>query len=340
MAPKMINLQVKPRGRPIKNLPPSIEFDLETTTTDALYAQLSSKCGMEKHRFRITKGSDGSYVSIKGTDGKPMLVEDVGLRDGSQIFVKDLGPQIAWRTVFIIEYLGPLIMHPLFISVLRPYIYSTSALNPLSYLPVSPSKGDVLYPPTQAQTVLCALITLHFLKREYETLFVHRFSSATMPFTNLFKNSGHYWVFSGINLAYFLYLPAMTSSSAFWWPKALDPETNPVVMWGAVALWVFAQVSNYKTHVTLRNLRPADGSTQRMIPRGYGFNLVTCPNYLFEALAWVAILIISGGNWAAALFLAVSGGQMMLWAKKKERRYRKEFGRQYKKKRSMIPGIW
>lgn len=109
MAPKMINLQVKPRGefylftlagffifltfagRPIKNLPPSIEFDLETTTTDALYTWLSSKCGLDKYRFRITKGSDGSYVSINGADGKPMLVEDVGLRDGSQIFVKDLG---------------------------------------------------------------------------------------------------------------------------------------------------------------------------------------------------------------------------------------------------------
>jgi len=30
------------------------------------------------------------------------------------VLFKDLGPQIAWRTVFIIEYLGPLLIHPLF----------------------------------------------------------------------------------------------------------------------------------------------------------------------------------------------------------------------------------
>lgn len=52
-----------------------------------------------------------------------------------------------------------------------------------------------------------ACVTLHFAKREYETLFVHRFSHATMPLQNLFKNCGHYWILSGVLLAYFLYAP-------------------------------------------------------------------------------------------------------------------------------------
>ena len=51
------------------------------------------------------------------------------------------------------------------------------------------------------------MIVLHFLKRELETLFVHRFSLATMPFLNVFKNSAHYWLFSGVLIAYFTYSP-------------------------------------------------------------------------------------------------------------------------------------
>jgi len=34
--------------------------------------------------------------------------------------------------------------------------------------------------------------------------------------------------------------------------------------------------------VMLSNLRPADGSKVRPIPKGFLFNLVSCPNYYFE----------------------------------------------------------
>jgi very-long-chain enoyl-CoA reductase len=87
-----------------------------------------------------------------------------------EVVVKDLGPQISWKTVFLIEYAGPMLIHPLF------------------YILMGPSQKSLV------QFVVMAMITLHFLKRELETLFVHRFSHATMPFMNVFKNSFHYWV--------------------------------------------------------------------------------------------------------------------------------------------------
>lgn len=248
------------------------------------------------------------------------------------------GPQIAWRTVFIVEYLGPLLIHPLFLY-LRPIIYSASRYNPLGYIPFNASSTTGHIPPaTTTQLILCTLCTLNFLKREYETVFVHRFSSATMPARIIFKNSAHYWLLSGLNLAYYLYAP--TDIAASWWPAALNADLNPTVRYAAIALWLWAEASNYITHITLRNLRPEDGSTKRQIPKGYGFGLVTCPNYLFESLAWLAVVILGGGNMSTLIFFAVATGQMLLWAKKKEIRYRREFGKEYRKKASMIPGIW
>jgi len=98
-------------------------------------------------------------------------------------------------------------------------------------------------------------------------------------------------------------------------------------------------LSNYSTHLTLRSLRPA-GSRKRGIPTGYGFSLVSCPNYFFEILGWLAIVVMSGSR-AAALFLVVGSVTMGLWAKKKHRNYKKEFGSGYPRNRkAMIPFIF
>lgn len=38
-------------------------------------------------------------------------VESLNLRNGSKLYLKDLGPQIGWGTVFLAEYAGPLIVY-------------------------------------------------------------------------------------------------------------------------------------------------------------------------------------------------------------------------------------
>ena len=226
------------------------------------------------------------------------------------------GPQISWRVVFIIEYLGPLLIHPLIYS-LRNHVYPS---------------GKPGAPATQAQTLTLALVTLHFLKREYETVFVHRFSNATMPAFNIFKNSSHYWFLAGFLIAAFVYWPNSNSAAA-------AAETiAPLRLYAGLALFAFGEIANFQAHLTLRGLR-SSGGTERGIPRGFGFNLVTCPNYLFEITAWVGVLLISW-HWSVAVFLLIGGVQMSLWAKKKESRYRKEFGDKYKRKRfALIPGV-
>jgi len=112
-------------------------------------------------------------VSLKN-DGKA-LAEDIKLSElgeKSQIIelqVKDLGPQIGWRTVFLVEYvsspsvplvascdfcsfqMGPLLIHPLFY-----------------HFPKFWYGQDVVH--SSLQKHVYAFVMLHFIKRELETL--------------------------------------------------------------------------------------------------------------------------------------------------------------------------
>lgn len=218
------------------------------------------------------------------------------------------GPQISWLKVFIIEYAGPIFIHLSFLY-LRPHIYKNAS-------------GSL----SLSQMLSMAMIVLHFIKREYETLYIHKFSLATMPVRNIFKNCSHYWIFSGINLAYWIYAPTSYT--------ALESPLIDYVNIAGLILYVFGEASNLHTHITLSNLR-SPGGTERGIPKGYGFDLVTCPNYLFETIAWIGILLVTK-SLSTLLFLVLAWWQMNEWAIKKEKALRAEFGDKYKKKKNVL----
>ncbi|QDS73560.1 hypothetical protein FKW77_001046 [Venturia effusa] len=325
MSSKHVVLTIKPRGKPIKRLPKESTFASVDSTAD-LYKNIAAATRYSVHRLRI-KREDGTLVP----NDKSTTFDTAGLSASTTVSVKDLGPQIPWRTVFIVEYLGPILIYPA-IYALRPYIYPYPSLSP-SNIP----------PPTDVQKLSMAVMLLHFIKREFETIFIHRFSSSTMPWTNIFKNSAHYWLLAGLNIAYWTNSPSslaqastLTSSSPT--ISNLLATATPLTPIG-LALFALGEVGNLYTHFVLKNLRPA-GTTARGIPKGFGFGMVTCPNYMFEIVAWVGISLVTR-SWATVLFVAVAGAQMGVWAKKKERRYRKEFGAEYEKKKFvMIPGIY
>lgn len=315
----MVSVTVKSRSRSIR--PFKDEHFPADEPLSTLAAAVASKSGLSVHRLRITSLPEGSRKHVGVSLEKTFAQNNLKTQDGSiELYAKDLGPQISWRTVFILEYLGPLLIHPYF------YFYYGSFKDH-----------------SVTQTVSFALIMLHFIKREYETVFVHKFSLLTMPILNLFKNSLHYWILSGFNLAYFIYLPNALPGAKLtsWLPSFLFHTSNhsESTLSIIVGLWLYAEVSNFITHLNLSSLR-SSGSKERQIPMGYGFSLVSFPNYFFESLSWLLFAILNN-NPLSYLFLVVGSVQMLIWAQKKHVRYLKEFGSRYPKNRKVfVPFIY
>ena len=137
----------------------------------------------------------------------------------SELSMKNLGKQIRWEMVFYIEYLGPIIILPLFYILGKRESY------------------------TEIQNAALVMGVLHYLKREYETAFVHVFSRESMPFKRVLINSGHYWVLFGLFNAIELYL----------FPSGRT--INKSLLAALFALWAICESMNYKCHVVLGSFR-------------------------------------------------------------------------------------
>ncbi|ELT92574.1 hypothetical protein CAPTEDRAFT_167372 [Capitella teleta] len=230
---------------------------------------------------------------------------------GNKLYFRDLGPQVGWTTVFLTEYAGPLFIYLLF--YMRPaLIYGAEAAKE---------------PKAQVVHIACACWTFHYAKRLFETVFIHRFSHATMPISNIVKNSTYYWGFAAF-VAYFINHPLYTA------PCANQTYT-------ALAGFVVSELGNFSIHVALRNLRPP-GTKERRIPYPTSnpltllFKFVSCPNYTYEFYSWLSFTIMTQ-SLPALLFTIAGVYQMTVWAMGKHRNYRKEFKEYPRGRKSIIP---
>ncbi|ORM41054.1 Very-long-chain enoyl-CoA reductase [Babesia sp. Xinjiang] len=241
--------------------------------------------------------------------GENKLIDN-GVTEDSSLYFKDLGVQISWRLVFFLEYLGPLFILPL-----------------LYHLPGTFYR-EPIRPKTHVQFATYVMLMAHFLKREIESLFVHRFSKTTMPIANLFTNCFHYWILCAVGIGYYVFHPRYTEIVLFFkYEKYL-----------LIAFFMFCQFMTFMTHITLRNLRPK-GTTVRGIPQHWGFQYVSCANYFWELLIWVTVALYT--NTISSYFFAFAVGMILSqWAKKKHRKYIKEFPNYDRRRRAIIPFIY
>ena len=269
------------------------------------YAKVSKK-SFHRISFKVGDGKDAVRL-----DNDDKTLESYGLKDGAEISFKDLGPQINYRLVFLLEYFGPMVF-VLAYSVRPSFIYGADA-------------SSVEHNWVARLGIICW--TLHFLKREYETLFVHKFSRATMPLSNLFKNCVYYWTFGAV-IGYPLSSPGYVA------PAEIQVQIG-------LGIFAISEIGNLICHLMLSNLRPSEGSQKRTIPSGFLFNYVACPNYTFEVLSWVGFSVMTNLPFAY-LFTLVGFLQMADWAQKKHKGYKKTYDKEYTqlKRKAIIPFLY
>nr|CAG4647200.1 EOG090X097L [Megafenestra aurita]SVE92500.1 EOG090X097L [Megafenestra aurita] len=248
----------------------------------------------------------------KGLDENQSLLA-IGLKNQSHIYLKDLGPQVAWKTVFFIEYAGPLFVYAWIYQ--RPWLFYDN---------------EATTQPTSLVVHMAAFCwVFHYLKRILETFFVHRFSHATMPVRNLFRNCGYYWLFTAY-VAYHINHPLYTAPCQ-------------IQSYVAFGIWILCELGNFSIHWALRNLRPP-GSKERRIPRPTKdpmtllFNLVSCPNYSYEVGCWVAFTVMTQCL-PAGLFAFAGFYQMAVWACGKHYAYKKDFKDYPSFRKAIIPFV-
>ncbi|XP_023705717.1 probable very-long-chain enoyl-CoA reductase art-1 [Cryptotermes secundus] len=238
-------------------------------------------------------------------------LKSLGLKSGSKLYVKDLGPQIGWKTVFLVEYAGPLLLY--LCMYRRPWLFY--------------GEGASSVPIHHAVHIAAGCWTLHYAKRLLETLFVHRFSHATMPIFNLFKNCSYYWLFT-LYIAYHINHPLFTAPGS-------------IQVYGSLTAFLLCELGNLSIHIALRNLRPP-GTTVRKMPVATLnpftslFNLVSCPNYTYEFGSWLAFSVMTQCL-PAGLFALAGMYQMTIWALGKHRAYKKEFLSYPRSRKAIVP---
>ncbi|KAG7203026.1 hypothetical protein KM043_010151 [Ampulex compressa] len=277
------------------------------TTVEEIKQQLQKlKKAQNIHRQSLRLEAKGKAISDSET------VKSLGLKPGAKLYYKDLGPQISWKTVFLVEYAGPLVVYLWLYQ--RPWLFYGDA-DVSSFKPVVHAAA--------------ACWSLHYAKRLLETLFVHRFSHATMPMRNLFKNCSYYWLFA-MYVAYHVNHPLYTA------PSSLQYCVGATI-------FTLCELGNLSIHLALRNLRPA-GTTVRKIPVPTNnpftilFHSVSCPNYTYEIGSWIGFTIMTSCL-PAGLFMLAGAYQMTVWALGKHRAYKKEFSQYPRNRKAIIPFI-
>lgn len=136
--------------------------------------------------------------------------------------------------------------------------------------------------------LLASALTLHFFKRVLEVLFLHKYSGSM-----------------ALESAVIITMSYTSSTATMIYAQFLSRDVSePTVdlKYVGIGLFLIGTIGNFYHHCLLANLRKK-GDKEYKIPQGGLFDLVICPHYLFEILAYVGISSISQTLYAFAFTL-------------------------------------
>lgn len=169
------------------------------------------------------------------------------------------------------------------------------------------------------QWALFLAITLHFVKRCLEVLYVHQYSGPIDLFS-VYAIASFYCFITG----YAGYLHNQTIPA----PDALFQA--------GLGIYVLGEVGNFWHHMLLARLRLKN--RQYFIPRGGLFELVACPHYLFEILAWLGIALMSRHLFLYLVAVAMTA-YLVQRALKTQNWYREHFPNYPKNRKALFPFV-
>ena len=241
--------------------------------------------------------------------------------------------------------------------------YFGQQTNPMEYSKFAPSKsanqvsGKVLYliaytfpfcagiliffyyttfvqPPVTSQSITYyhfiapnILLILHFVKRLYESLFVHISTSKSNVVVAI--QIGIFYAMGNMVMLYYQLLKGNASDYA---------ECNQSFIIGVI-LFVLGQYGNYYHHYLLRMNRlnnAGDKKSNYVIPSGGFFAYTWCPHYFFEIIAWFGVAVVSK-HLMLFLHTLTMTGYLIGRSKKTKEWYSKQFGAKCPDRKAIIP---
>ncbi|MFQ6655560.1 hypothetical protein Gotur_026069 [Gossypium turneri] len=136
-----------------------------------------------------------------------------------------------------------------------------------------------LYPADDSRFLfLKSAVTIHFFKRLFEVIFIHKYSGEMSLDTIII-----------ILVSYFFVSLSLIYTQTF--NQGLSEPSIDLKYLG-IALFLIGISGNFYHHYLLSKLR-TKGDKDYKIPKGGLFELVICPHYLFEILEFLGISLIS-----------------------------------------------